>query len=128
VCDAADLKWKCKVTNTPDKQPLPRSLLASNLLAEILADFVDDRDREAVCRGLATLCPVALPHVWLFSLCSSLNLQSLHQRFSVFVEALTMFVIAHIFFAAVKCAIFYEPSVTGGKKFLVWNSKMREVV
>jgi len=82
----------------------------------------------AVCRGLATLCPVALTHVWLFSLCSSLNLQSLHHGFSVFVGSLTMFVMAHTVLAAIKCTIFYEPSVTGGKSFSVWNSKMREVV
>jgi len=43
-------------------------LLAGKQLAEILAVFVDGRDRGAVCRGLATLRPVALPHVWLFSL------------------------------------------------------------
>lgn len=102
--------------------------MAGNRLAEIVAVFVDGRDRAAVRRGLATPCPVALRHVWLFSLCSSLNLQSLHHGFSVFVEALTMFVMAHTFFATVKCTIFYEPSGSDGKNFSVWSSKMRQVV
>jgi len=81
-------------------------------LAEVLAVVTDNRGGAAVCvcadvshcvlyvcRHI-TLCSVELPHAWIFSLCSSLDLQKWQQEFCILLRCLTLLMVVHSHVAA----------------------------